>query len=79
MPNGWGPQYVSVIFPIARKVRIDGKEAGMTNDTLMVDGGRHVFDLGEPRDYEPASVEKDVHNTTPIAPLIINDFHPRQS
>lgn len=41
-------EYVVVSFRAARKVRIDGQDAGFTNDTLMVERGHHVFDLGEP-------------------------------
>lgn len=68
-------EYVVVRYPTTRKVRIDGQEAGFTNETLRVETGHHVFDLGEPLAYQPASVEKIVKNTTAVAPLIIADFH----
>lgn len=69
-------EYVVVSFPAARKVRIDGQDAGFTNDTLMVERGHHVFDLGAPQNYQPASVQRIVQSTTSIGPLIINDFRP---
>jgi len=47
-------EYVVVSYPTTRKVRIDGQDAGFTNDTLMVETGNHLFDLGDPRDYQPA-------------------------
>jgi len=69
-------EYVVVSFPTARKVRIDGQDAGFTNDTLMVEKGHHIFDLGLPPDYQPASVQRIVQSTTSIGPRIINDFQP---
>jgi hypothetical protein len=67
---------VVVTYPKERDVRVDGQVAGKTNDTLMVDRGHHIFDLGEPRDYQPSSVEWNVQNTTSVSPLVIDDFHP---
>jgi hypothetical protein len=69
-------EYVVVTYLTSRKVRIDGQDAGFTNYTLMVEKGHHIFDLGEPQDYQPAYVAKTVQNTTSIGPLIIKDFHP---
>ena len=68
-------EYVVVRYPQVRDVRIDGQTAGKTNATLMVEKGHHIFDLGEPLDYAPPTVEKNVQNTVPEAPLIIADFH----
>lgn len=70
-------EYVVVTYPTERDVRVDGQVAGKTNDTLMVDRGHHIFDLGEPQDYEPPSVERNVQDTTSVGPLLIVDFHPR--
>jgi len=69
-------EYVVISYPTTRKVRIDGQDAGLTNDTLMVETGNHIFDLGAPWDYEPGSVTKIVLGTNSIGPLIINDFRP---
>jgi hypothetical protein len=69
-------EYVVISYPTTRKVRIDGQDAGFTNDTLMVEAGHHLFDLGDPRDYLPGTVTMIVQSTTSIGPLIINDFHP---
>ena len=70
-------EYVVVRYRQVRDVRIDGQAAGKTNDTLMVETGHHVFDLGEPLDYAPPSVEKNVQDTTAVGPLIIGDFRPK--
>jgi hypothetical protein len=69
-------EYVYVNYVTGRSVRVDGKESGMTNRTLLVEKGHHIFDLGEPGDYRPASVQRVVQNTTSLSPLIINDFQP---
>jgi hypothetical protein len=69
-------EYVVVLYPEDRKVRVDDKVAGNTNDKLMVETGHHVFDLGSPRDYKPLWVEKIVRNTTSVTPLRIDDFKP---
>jgi hypothetical protein len=68
-------EFVIVVYPTHRKVRIDGQDAGFTNVTLRVETGHHVFDLGLPPDYEPGSVRKLVKTTTVLDPLIVNDFH----
>ena len=67
-------EYVVVTYDTNRKVRIDGQDSGFTNDTLIVEKGHHTFDLGDPFDYQPATVMKIVQNTTSVGPLIINDF-----
>ncbi len=69
-------EYVVVSYPTARDVRIDGQIAGKTNDTLRVERGHHTFDLGDPQDYQPASIEKSIRNTTSIKPMRIEDFRP---
>jgi hypothetical protein len=72
-------EYVVVLYPEDRKVRVDDKVAGNTNDKLMVETGHHVFDLGSPRDYKPLWVEKIVRNTTSVTPLRIDDFKPTEA
>lgn len=69
-------EYVFINYVTGRLVRVDAKEWGITNSTLMVEKGHHIFDLGEPPNYQPASVQTVVQNTTIISPLIINDFQP---
>lgn len=69
-------EFVFINYVTGRLVRVDGKEFGITNSTLMLEKGHHIFDLGEPPDYRPAAVQTVVQNTTIISPLIINDFQP---
>lgn len=69
-------EYVVVSYATGRNVRIDGQVPGKTNETLMVERGHHIFDLESPQDYQPPSVEKNVQDTTPVTPLVIDDFKP---
>jgi hypothetical protein len=69
-------EFVVIKYATGRTVRVDGKDCGVTNDTLRVQKGHHIFDLGEPQDYQPPFVDALVQNTTPIGPLILNVFHP---
>jgi hypothetical protein len=68
-------EFVIVTFPTTRNVRVDGSREGQTGQIIGVQRGRHIFDLGNPRDYLPPSVEVPVFNTTPGMPLAIA-FHP---
>jgi hypothetical protein len=67
-------EYVFINYVTGRLVRVDGKEWGITNSTLMVEKGHHIFDLGEPPDYQPASIQTVVQGTTIVSPMIIDDF-----
>jgi len=69
-------EYVFINYVTGRLVRVDGKDWGITNSTLIVEKGHHIFDLGEPPNYQPASVHKVVQRTTIASPLIIDDFQP---
>lgn len=72
-------EYVVVSYPVERDVVIDHEVAGRTGDTLMVEAGHHVFDLGEPHDYNPDSLVRVVENTTALSPLVIEAFHPAET
>jgi hypothetical protein len=67
-------EFVVVSYPASRDVRVDGQISGKTNVTIRVQRGHHTFDLGEPLDYQPASVEKRIRKTTTIRPMLIDDF-----
>jgi hypothetical protein len=67
-------EYVIVKYPSSREVFINGKKNGLTNESLRVNAGTSIFDLGEPGDYHPASQEIEVTDTTVLEPLEI-EFH----
>lgn len=64
-------QYVKVVFPVQRQVRVDGQPAGKTNKVFQVETGRHVFDLGLRKDYKPTEQVCDINGTLPGTPMII--------
>jgi hypothetical protein len=62
-------EFVIVRYPSSRPVFMDGQDAGVTSRMLFVEEGHHVFDLGEPGDYEPPEFERVVTGTSAVAPL----------
>jgi hypothetical protein len=61
-------EYVTVTFPTARQVLINGKQSGMTNQILHVQRGTHVFTLEGDQNYSPASHRVALGYTSSIAP-----------
>lgn len=64
-------EYVTVTYPTDRFVYIDDEQDGRTNEVLRVAAGTHVFDLGTPANYKPASRQVEVRDTTVLQPLVI--------
>ena len=61
-------EYVIVKYPVSRDVYINGEKNGKTNESLRVDAGTNTFDLGEPVDYQPASIEAVIEDTNVLEP-----------
>ena len=68
-------EFVKVTYPEERGVDIDGAPQGRTNELVGVQRGHHIFDLGEPFDYDPPSRTVVVAGTTQTRPLIV-EFQP---
>lgn len=64
-------QKVIVRFPEDRTVFSCKVPVGNTNAPLVVEDGTHVFTLSDPDDYQPASQEVVVTNTTATRPKIV--------
>lgn len=64
-------EYVIVSYPTNRSVYIDGEKGGITNDVLRVEAGTHDFDLGNLKNYTPATLEVAVTGTTVLKPMSI--------
>jgi hypothetical protein len=64
-------QKVIVRFPEDRTVFSSKVPVGNTNAPLVVEDGTHVFTLSYPADYQPASQEVVVSNTTATRPKIV--------
>jgi len=64
-------EFVLVTFPTLRRVRMDGAQQGETGQVIGVQRGTHIFDLGNPPNYAPPSVQTVVANTSQTQPLVI--------
>ena len=61
-------EYVIIIYPTKRNVFIDGEKNGKTNESLRVDAGTHLFDLGPLKNYKPGSRKVTLADTTVLKP-----------
>ena len=68
-------QHVVVTYYRKRNVYIDGNQNGKTNQTIRVEEGTHIFDLGPDPNYTPAFIKVNVTGSSPIKPMSI-DFFP---
>jgi hypothetical protein len=64
-------EYVRVCYPTQRDVFVDGDKMGRTNRKFRIGRGTYDFDLGDPADYSPASVQRTIKDTTEDDPLEI--------
>jgi len=64
-------EYVKVVFPNKRRVFINGKDNGETNEILRVDTGTHLFELDAPKNYKPTKIKQVIKNTNSLAPAEI--------
>jgi|GEM_PF-1628633 len=64
-------EFVRVLFPTSRRVRIDGTSRGTTNATLPVEAGTHRFTLAGNTDYSPPFDDRTVIGTTADFPLVV--------
>ena len=62
-------EFVRVLYWRSRRVEIDNTVSGLTNQILLVEEGTHRFDLGEPVNYSPNFMKRNVTGTTPAAPM----------
>jgi len=62
-------EFVIVKYREERIVFIDGKKAGITGKTLLVNTGTHTFSLGGAQDFKPPVITRQVVGTTPVKPM----------
>jgi hypothetical protein len=65
-------EFLVVLFPRKRQVRIDGEVNGRTNELIEIEGGEHTVTLGPPRNFKPASRTVDVRNTSALMPMTVS-------
>jgi len=64
-------EFILVIHEGRRRVVVDGRSMGFTNETIMVSRGPHKITLEEPVDYSPSFRRRIVSGTTPAKPLFL--------
>lgn len=64
-------EFVRVLFPTSRRVRIDGSLRGSTNKVLQVGAGTHRFMLDGLANYSPPFRDAAVTGTTLVFPLML--------
>lgn len=67
-------EYLIVLFPETRGVRVDGASQGKTNIVLQLEAGDHDVTLEPPRNFSPVSQHIVLENTAPLDPYRIQ-FH----
>ena len=67
-------EFMIVIFPVARRVRVDGAPQGWTNTVLQLETGEHEVTLEGPRNFSPLSQRVLLENTAALDPVVIT-FH----
>ncbi len=67
-------EFMIVIFPVARGVRVDGAPQGRTNTVLQIETGEHEVTLEGPRNFSPLSQRVLLANTAALDPVRIT-FH----
>ena len=64
-------EYLVVLFPRSRRVKINGEFQGRTGELIELEGGKYTVSLGPPSTFRPASRTVDLHNTSALAPMTI--------
>ena len=64
-------EYLVVLFPRSRRVKINGEFMGATNTKLELEGGLYEVTLGPPRNFVPEKHAIDLCNTSSLMPMIV--------
>ena len=48
-------EYLVVLFPRSRRVKINGEFQGRTGELIELEGGKYTVSLGPPPTFRPAS------------------------
>lgn len=64
-------EYLSVLFPTRRRVKINGTFQGRTNQLIEIEGGHYEVTLGPPDNFTPARIEVDLRGTTAFTPRTV--------
>jgi hypothetical protein len=64
-------EYLVVLFPRKRRVKIDDEFNGATNELIELEGGEYVVSLGPPPGFTPKSHKVNLHKTAPLKPRVV--------
>lgn len=64
-------EYLVVLFPSRRRVKINDQFMGHTNTKLELEGGRYEVTLGPPNNFAPESQTIDLKHTASLQPMVI--------
>ena len=67
-------EFLIVLFPESREVRVDGVPQGKTNFILQFEAGMHTVTLGPPRNFSPVEQKVLLQNTAALDPCKV-EFH----
>jgi hypothetical protein len=67
-------EFLIVLFPWRRGVRVDDTPQGWTNTVLQLEAGQHDVTLEPPMNYSPILQRVLLENTSPLDPYRIG-FH----
>jgi hypothetical protein len=64
-------EYLVVLFPRQRRVKINGEFMGSTNKKLEIEGGPYEVTLGPPNNFDPEKIDIDLGNTSSLKPMTV--------
>ncbi|MBS3779774.1 MAG: hypothetical protein KGY41_05230 [Desulfovermiculus sp.] len=64
-------EYLVVLFPRKRRVKLNNHFMGHTNTKLELEGGRYEVTLGQPINFTPESIPIDLKGTASLKPMVI--------
>ena len=64
-------EFLVVLFPRMRRVKINDEFGGQTNRIIELEGGEYKVTLGPPANFIPDHHRVDLRNTSAMTPMII--------
>lgn len=64
-------EYLVVLFPTRRRIKVNDEFSGFTNELIELDGGPYTVSLGPPANFSPESQPVDLKGTAPLTPMIV--------
>jgi hypothetical protein len=64
-------EYLVVLFPRSRRVKINDEFMGSTNKLIEIEGGKYKVTLGPPSNFTPKEKPIELRNTSRMTPMTI--------